>query len=281
MKFRQEEVSPERAQKLIDNQIPNRKIKLGHVERLVNEIKADRFVLSTDPIVLDQEGRLGDGQHRLIALIQCNETLPFWVCRLEGEEDILTIRVQRSASIAPTAPDLLAFERPNVTHRTKRLAIMRMLYCLENDVFYNKSVSYVDQRDLMDKCGKDLDWIIDLFASVKFTRLVPSHFGAFILWVLRPGRGGQDLEDQIKKFSERYVSGANLAMNSPELTLRNYMLGKDTTDRASDMGRFASLFLDSLRGRSRERALASRTAMDRLGEMLKKDTPGWIAGRAL
>jgi hypothetical protein len=72
-------VTPEIARVLLDRNTHNRKIAKGHVTFLVKEIKNGDWKFGGEPIKIDSNGVLIDGQHRLLAIIAANTQIPMLV----------------------------------------------------------------------------------------------------------------------------------------------------------------------------------------------------------
>lgn len=64
------DVTPEMAQRLIDNSAINRPLRDGAVKKHARAMVAGRWDLSHQGIAIDTDGRLIDGQHRLHAVVQ-------------------------------------------------------------------------------------------------------------------------------------------------------------------------------------------------------------------
>ena len=69
------EVGPELAFKWLEGNTHNRPINGGHVHRLAEEIKADRWRLTHQGIAFDTQGILIDGQHRLWAVVEADRPI--------------------------------------------------------------------------------------------------------------------------------------------------------------------------------------------------------------
>lgn len=73
-------VTPELAQKLLDINIPNnRPIRAERVKNMANDIKAGRFTLSPNPICIDTNGRMSDGEHRCSAIVMADTPAPLYI----------------------------------------------------------------------------------------------------------------------------------------------------------------------------------------------------------
>lgn len=82
-----EKVTPEQAQKWLETMPPNRTVRERRVRSLVRAIQQDDWKLNGETIVLDQDGNLLDGQHRLLAVVRSKRAL----------EMVVVTGVQRAA----------------------------------------------------------------------------------------------------------------------------------------------------------------------------------------
>ena len=73
-------VSPELAEFLLRfNFSNNRKPSKAYIKKLATEMKEGRWTLSADALAISDTGQLGNGQHRLNAIVQSGTTQPFVV----------------------------------------------------------------------------------------------------------------------------------------------------------------------------------------------------------
>ena len=75
-------IGPDEARELLANGAPNRPVKKHHVARLATDMGNDDWGQHGNPIVRDQNGRVIDGQHRLLAVIESGATIEF--CFVDG-----------------------------------------------------------------------------------------------------------------------------------------------------------------------------------------------------
>lgn len=71
MRMAIEWIGPEIARRYLERNTRNRKVKKGSVGRLARDIVSGKFVLSHQGIAFDSTGVLIDGQHRLLAILEC------------------------------------------------------------------------------------------------------------------------------------------------------------------------------------------------------------------
>lgn len=76
-------VTPDMADRWLTFNTHNRKIRQQTVARYRADMEAGLWTMAADPIRFDRDGRLSDGQHRLVALSELPETvaIPFLVVR--------------------------------------------------------------------------------------------------------------------------------------------------------------------------------------------------------
>lgn len=75
-------ISSEMALRLLDRNVKNRTISAMSVEVYRRDMAAGRWLYAADPIRFDTNGQMQDGQHRMLALSQCEGlTLPFLVVK--------------------------------------------------------------------------------------------------------------------------------------------------------------------------------------------------------
>jgi hypothetical protein len=101
-----EKITPEIATKLIEDSkdIRNRNVSDGHVKWLADQMKSGKWVLNGEAIILDDEGQIVDGQHRLWAVIQSETAIESLVTRGVDRKGFATI----DTGAARTAANVLA-----------------------------------------------------------------------------------------------------------------------------------------------------------------------------
>lgn len=92
-------VTPEYAGTLLDSQGQNRNIRFSHVEQLARDMSAGKWIIG-DPIKLDNNGSLIDGQHRLLAVIKSKTSQYFLILSgyLPESKQVLDTGLRRSAA---------------------------------------------------------------------------------------------------------------------------------------------------------------------------------------
>jgi hypothetical protein len=80
METRIEWVTPDHARLMLSNMIANRKVSRSAVDRYARDMRAGRWHAAS-ALALDSEGRLVDGQHRLLAVIEAGVPVQMQVTR--------------------------------------------------------------------------------------------------------------------------------------------------------------------------------------------------------
>lgn len=101
-----EKIGPDEATKLIEGSkdIRNRTVSDGHVKWLADQMKDGKWSLNGEAIIIDDEGQIVDGQHRLWAVIESGVTIESLVTRGVDRKGFATI----DTGTARTAGNVLA-----------------------------------------------------------------------------------------------------------------------------------------------------------------------------
>lgn len=84
-------VSPELARTFLDRNVSNRNVRKGHVNSIANSMRRGEWKLSPQGIIIHSKtGRLLDGQHRLLGVVESNQTVPMFVIYVD-EMDVFKV----------------------------------------------------------------------------------------------------------------------------------------------------------------------------------------------
>jgi len=121
------EITPALASKILKKGGSQRNLTLSNYSRFAADMKAGRWILNGETIVLDEEGRCVDGQHRLFACTVANVPFEtFMVTGLNGYAVLDTIDDCKKRSLSDS---LKIREKPNAALLA---ASIRLLWCYEN-----------------------------------------------------------------------------------------------------------------------------------------------------
>lgn len=98
-----EKITPEIAASILDHseeQVRNRTVNQGHVTWLAAQMTAGKWVLNGESIILDDEGCLIDGQHRLWAVVEAQVAIESLVVRGADRKGFATIDTGTARTLA-------------------------------------------------------------------------------------------------------------------------------------------------------------------------------------
>jgi hypothetical protein len=219
-------VSPQQAKNWMRSSNPtgnNRDVDPTQVVRLLNDMRADRWILTPDPIAFDSDGMLINGQHRLLAIIYYGKPVKMLVGfnfdRLAMEFTDTPMRRTYADRFA------ISKEFSDVGNPNLSLAVAaRMILGLRHT-----------SRTLSD--GQRLNFFIDHKDAIQFAQhCLPGNRGGF------KGRGiriaavvavmarayvyyGDDIKSRLLEFGEILFSGkTEKRKNFAAISLRDYLL---------------------------------------------------------
>lgn len=120
------ELTPALAESLLNFNAGNRSVKNVKVAQYAADMAAGRWKLNGEPIIVSKCGQVNDGQHRCLAVIDSNTTVPVAITFGIERETRLTV----DQGSARTAGDFLAME--GVANANISGAVARMLIAYES-----------------------------------------------------------------------------------------------------------------------------------------------------
>jgi hypothetical protein len=91
METTQEKITPAKAEKMLNSNKSNRKLREGVVEKYTEDMRNGRWTQCPVPISFLYDGTVADGQHRLWAIVESGVAQTFNVTRGLTKEDMLNI----------------------------------------------------------------------------------------------------------------------------------------------------------------------------------------------
>ena len=95
-----ETITPSKAKKMLEMNTCNRTVRESRVREYANEMTAGRWRLTGQGIVIFEDGRVADGQHRLLAVIESGVTIQIPVARGAKEEAMSAIDIGAKRTVA-------------------------------------------------------------------------------------------------------------------------------------------------------------------------------------
>jgi hypothetical protein len=118
-------ITPAIAQRLLDDRAPNRSLRARVVSAYARDMVARRWKDNGETIKLDRTGRLLDGQHRLMAVVECGIAHEFYLALGLDMDAMTTV----DTGVRRRFADILRMM--NVTNATNAAAAVRMVWDYE------------------------------------------------------------------------------------------------------------------------------------------------------
>lgn len=222
-----EVITPEKATAYLNKNVKNRNVVQRAVTEYANEMKNGRWLFNGDPIRFDTDGILLDGQHRLLAAVQADESFEAVVIRGLPAETQQVMDTGRKRSFANTLA--LAGEKDP----TSVAAVATIAYLWDSGArgvalrTHGNYGSYSLQIPvLMDYFMKNRDEIIGVMTDTRrLQHVLPTGIRAAGLAKIVLSRID---EDDAEFFIEHLISGAELAATDPIHVLRNKLFKEKT-----------------------------------------------------
>jgi hypothetical protein len=204
-------ITPAMASDWLKNTAKNRKAYKTHVGRLANEMVRGNWQLNGETIKFDTFGRLVDGQHRLLAVIEASQPVTMHVCsNLATDSDVFaTIDV----GMKRTAQSVLRMEGvKNAGIVASAIAFMEQTDSKSTDAV---KISNTATLQAYNQEPEKWDKVAHAAANDEVARLIRRP--TFCLWFY----DALDIcETAANGFAEMFKTGANLSLHHPVLTLR-------------------------------------------------------------
>jgi len=217
------DVSPALAKAMLDLNDNNRNIRRSKLAQYTADMAAGKWTLNGEPVIISKDGKLNDGQHRCVACIDANVTVPMMLVFGVDRESRLTV----DQGGARSAGDFLGME--GVPNATTVSAIARMAIAYErNEGRALGNSNYVTSAEIRDRVAQD----VEIAEAAKFavsnnhyaSRFCPGSIIGFAYYVL-----SRIHHDEAKSFLERVCRGDGLSIGSPAYTLRQKLLDDSKT----------------------------------------------------
>lgn len=216
---REETITPQRAAAILKANTRNRKIKQRVLARYIEDMRTGKWRPDIgDPIRISKTGRLLDGQHRLIAIVESGAKIRMTVIIGLDDEDQRYI----DQGARRSAADQLMIEGRNNSGTLATIARNLLVFIKEHRLdqrVYAPSVYEI--AEFVDEHAEMLGDIAHQYNRVKNqVPILTGPFGVLAFQALQ--------KDEVKfhEFCDALHSGANLPPGSPILAFRNYVTKK-------------------------------------------------------
>lgn len=218
-------LTPEVAQSLLSNMPHNRSVRKGRVTIMSQDIREGRYIFNPNPVVIDDEGRLIDGQHRCLAVIEAEQAIPVVLMGGFPHETMDVIDTGRSRSVS----DILQLEDIQIIQRNVAAGGAKAVLQFElfPDAVWSGPATYVSQQLILQRLKEDAPTWGDVSVRAhKIAKAMPSRrMGgwatgaglAALLYLIHEHSKNQDL---VEDFERGLLTGEMMRQGDPRLTLR-------------------------------------------------------------
>jgi hypothetical protein len=223
-------VTPADAAEWLSHNQRNRRINKKLVSRLARAMTEDRWRLTGEAIKFDKQGKLLDGQHRLLAIQQSAVAVEMMIIRgLESEtQDVMDTGKVRGAG------DVISIHGVGQGNYSAIAAAARVLIAYREGVLPMGPGQIPVENDQVLKCVLDHPIIGDLQPQAMRINRATSIPPAALLASMVIIHESDPEDDHTSHFFNRLESGAELPANSPILLLRNrFIVAKQQRERLS------------------------------------------------
>lgn len=232
-----EEITPEYAQTILQANTKNRSLRIHRVRQYSQQMSKGQWLLVGDPIRLDKNGNLLDGQHRLHAVVMHGQPVKFLVVRNLPSESFVVI----DSGLNRTPGDGLG---AGVGASSHKAAAVRIMYIIEagGDPRKSEDRQAVTRQDIHDYYVAHTEEVEDatLIGQSLYTHLRGNR-SAWIAFAIITGRIDMNLRNA---FLNGLKTGAGLLVGDPRLALRNWLSQKGNK-KVDSSGDHLSLYIKS------------------------------------
>lgn len=240
-------ITPDMAQDLLSKNHYNRPINRIKVARMVNDIKSGRFEMTHQPIGVDEDGILVDGQHRLTAIAESGIPVDMFVAYNAPRSTKIDIGLARDTRTALYMAGIV--EKGTLEYKKTTFALVRMIVCMQFGYAAQRSVSDDEIHAIYVNNQKFIDPITDMIGhSSKVGVPIRSSLMSYVM--LCAYAAGVPLET-LKRWYEILCTGNYVDVDDMEITR---------------VGQCVQLFINYASGKRFD----TGTPVDRKEEFLKK-----------
>ena len=207
-------ITPAIAKDFLANAKKNRNINEKMVRRLADDMREGRWQVNGQTIILDVQGQLIDGQHRLTAIILAQRPQNIFVVRGVATAAMETMDTGKARSLS----DVLSLEGFKNTNNLATTA--RQVWNYAAGVTTNYSPTKMTLLDFIKHHRDQLEYgtsEIECRSQNVYPRSILSCLIAL-------ATGGGQYKEKVPEFLDGLITGAGLPMGDPRLTYRNWAI---------------------------------------------------------
>jgi len=233
-------VTPDMARTLLISNQDNRTVRKNRVNNYATQMKRGQWKLTGDPIRISRTGRLLDGQHRLLAIIEANTAVETFV--IEGLDDETFTVID--SGLGRTPADALSFA--GVGSATHIAPVTRILIGIENglNIYNTEAMSLVTRQDVVDYSEENIEllrWAVNV--GQRTDKAVDGIRTAWAVFAV-VAQSATSVE-QVEEFLDRIADGVGLVAGDPRLALRNWLArqrGWNSNSTKDNIGTFIRVY---------------------------------------
>jgi len=211
-------LTPGVAAELLRRNPDNRSIRPVKLRHFVSDMKRGRWSLNGETIIISKDGLVNDGQHRCLALVEANTTIPVTIFFGADRETRKTV----DQGSVRNASAFLAMD--GVPNSVERASIARMVLAYEaSDAESLYDSAAFNNSDIYDRALSDPSIAIAArFAASHHKQTKPYAAPSIIGFCLYEFMNID--EDEAQEYMGQVVTGENLRAKDPAKTVRDRLL---------------------------------------------------------
>jgi hypothetical protein len=214
-------MTPEQARIIIANQPSQRPINRGNITKLRGEIMDGRFRLTHQGIAFDEDGLLRDGQHRLIACIECDTSIEV-MANFNEPADLFTCYDTGTVRKVGTTLLLLGqVKSASIGNSVSGAAKFFWAYNNDRNPGHNGSVISGWNLEVMNKVLEKNPDIYRFVNELQSRRRVPYQVAPTAAMFTMFSQAN---EEKASVFIDQCLNGENIKKGDPAYTLRESIL---------------------------------------------------------
>lgn len=211
-------ITPERAAELLRTAGVNRKPNARHAEDLARVVSAGEFMFNGESIILDSKGRMIDGQHRCIAVVNAQRPIEALVIR--GIRDSAFDTIDQNGKRTPAQ----ILKMKGIQNADVVAAAIRLLGAHAAGVgMWNVSDHRRSPREISIEQAKYGDMQPHVLPAMRVYQKFRGPFSFYVAmhWLL--SRKDKALAD---KFYDTLATGEGMASGDPIIPLQNFLIAQ-------------------------------------------------------
>lgn len=220
MEVKMEKITPEKAQRYLNRNTSNRKLREGVVEKYATDMKSGRWTECPAPIAFYENGDVADGQHRLWAIVESEMPQEFLVARGLDRSAGLNI----DTGLNRTVVDNAKIAGLTGTISNEHIAIAKYV---EEGVKQSKVRSNSQKLDMLEKHREAAEWTVSHGPRGKGIRI------SLVLAAIARAWYHEADKEKLARFCRLLENGMGMGEHeTAAVALRNYLLANGRSDLA-------------------------------------------------